>query len=334
MSELHRIAGCENAQLRADALFIHGLGGGAFATWHHGLDKSASWLDWLAQDFPDVAVWSLGYAASPTVWTRLPWPFLRRGPDSGYSMPLQDRADQVLQRMAQYHLGQRPLLLICHSLGGLVAKQMLRTSRDDIENRLVHDIYVNTKAVLFLATPHAGARLASFASAFWALSGATVSLRDLRAHSSLLRDLMNWYRMHAAAAGIDTRTFRESRRTWGVRVVDPTSANCGVGKAIALDANHFSIAKPRDRTSQVYIAAKEQLECILSAQRQPSTAEKVEQERSLLRESPTDPAVTRSLLQNNLLQEGEIERLKAREPEQLALWVDPVCRPSMKGKVP
>ena len=79
-----------------------------------------------------MGVWSLGYAASPTKWARARGWFSARWRDSGHGMALPDRAVQVLDLLVQRGLGQRPLMFICHSLGGLVAKQVLRSSYDAV----------------------------------------------------------------------------------------------------------------------------------------------------------------------------------------------------------
>jgi tetratricopeptide (TPR) repeat protein len=253
LSLLHPICGCENAERKADVVFIHGLGGDAFATWRHGDDETTSWPHWLGQEFPEVGVWSLGYAASPSKWTRwLGW-ISKRFRDAGHGMALPDRALQVLDLMVLRGLGKRPLFFICHSLGGLVAKQILRTSSDAVEER-PRTVFASTRAVLFLATPHAGAALATLADSFRAVFGATVTIQDLRAHDAHLRNLLDWYRNHAVE-GIRTVTYFELRNVKGVTIVSPSSAHPGVGAdPVGLDEDHLSIAKPQ-RNAQVCGAA-------------------------------------------------------------------------------
>ncbi len=136
-------------------VFVHGLGGDAFETWRYGADKSTSWPHLLGEDFPDLGVWSVGFAASPTKWQRLRHPFSKSFRDAGHGMALPDRALEVLNLMAQGGLGERPILFICHSLGGLVVKQILRRSSDAFDQR-EKAIFLHTRAVLFLATPHSG----------------------------------------------------------------------------------------------------------------------------------------------------------------------------------
>jgi tetratricopeptide (TPR) repeat protein len=190
-------------------------------------------------------------------------------------MALPDRAAQVLDLMVERGLGvgERPLFFICHSLGGLVVKQILRTSADDLNGRL-EPVFGNTRAVLFLATPHAGADLPSLATAFRAVFGATVTLQDLRAHDAHLRDLFNWYRNHSAEAGVETACYFEQRSVRGLTIVNATSAHPGVGRdPVGLDEDHLSIAKPESRKSQVYLAATSLLRDYVLAPR-PAAAPK------------------------------------------------------------
>lgn len=238
-------------------VFVHGLGGDVFATWRHGRDESTSWPHWLGQDFPEIGVWSLGYAASPTKWARVLGWVSQRWRDSGHGMALPDRALQVLDAMVQQGLGRRPLLFIGHSLGGLLVKQILRTASDAGPATLKGAVFANTRAVLFLATPHAGAGLASLADSFRLVFGPTVTLQGLKAHDAHLIELLNWYRNHAPPAGIETATYYERRALRGVTIVDPTSSQAGVGAdPVPLDEDHLSIAKPRERDAQVCEAAR------------------------------------------------------------------------------
>ncbi|MBM7866994.1 hypothetical protein GTO89_11115 [Heliobacterium gestii] len=241
-------------------VFVHGLGGDAFDTWRQDKNPETYWPNWVGQEFPEVGVWSLGYAASPTkwarVWSRFCGSFSKSTGDFGYAMSLPDRARQVLDLLVQYGLGKRPIMFICHSLGGLLVKQILRMSFDTAEASTERSIFDNTCAVLFLATPHQGADLATLLKSFRA-AFPTLAIEDLQAHNAHLRDLFEWYRNHAMA-GVQTRTYYEARRIGGFLIVNPTSAHPGVGASpVPLDEDHISIAKPLDRNAQVYVAARD-----------------------------------------------------------------------------
>jgi len=270
MSHLIPISGCEIDTRKADVVFVHGLGGDAHATWRHGVDDSTSWPHWLAEDFPDIGIWSLGYVASPT---RLPWIlrlfgfgwFLRLvgigSQKKGQTMALPDRARQVLDLLIQRGIGQRPLMFICHSMGGLLVKQLLRKAKDNNTDSRMQRLVLETRAVLFLATPHTGAELASFIETLRAIFGSTESIEDLRQDNAHLRDLLDWYRNHAQSLGINTVTYFELQPIRGfLTIVNPTSAHPGVGvDPVGLDEDHISISKPQDRNAQVYGAARDML---------------------------------------------------------------------------
>lgn len=172
-------------------------------------------------------------------------------------MALPDRAWQVLNLVLHKGLGDRPIFLICHSLGGLLAKQLLRKAADTPDKR-AKKLASNVRAILFLATPHAGAELASLFGSFSAILATTVSIDDLRAHDANLRDLGDWFCNHFDNADMWVESYFERRHVEGLLpIVTPTSANCGRGLApIGLDEDHISIAKPENREAQVHHAAR------------------------------------------------------------------------------
>jgi pimeloyl-ACP methyl ester carboxylesterase len=227
----------------ADVIFVHGLGGDPFSTWWFDAEKPKdSWPFWLAEDLTDIAVHCLAYNASPSKWL-------------GSSMPLVDRATNVLTRLEAEGIGGRPLFFVCHSLGGLVVKQVLRSGLE-LGEAGWREIVGNTRGVVFLATPHTGARLADYLGALGKILRLSVSVRELEASAPALRDLNVWYRETAKNSGIETLAMFETRDTHGVRVVDEASADAGQGVPRAIDADHFSICKPQTRSDLVYGAVR------------------------------------------------------------------------------
>ncbi|HOG93914.1 MAG TPA: tetratricopeptide repeat protein, partial [Opitutaceae bacterium] len=141
------------------------------------------------------------------------------------------------------------------SLGGLLAKQILRTSSDSIDPSK-HAVFERTHAVQFLATPHAGAELASLVDAFRRVCRSTVAIEDLRQHDPHLRELYTWYRHHSTPR-IATATYYEMKPVAGFTIVNPTSAHPGVGAdPVASDEDHISIAKPKSTSAQVCETAR------------------------------------------------------------------------------
>ncbi len=239
-------------------------------------------------------------------------------------MALPARGKQALDQMGLEGLGERPLMFICHSLGGLVVKEILRASDDEDARREIRD---NTRAVLFLATPHMGSDLASRLSSFrwrWVF-GATVTLQDLRAHDAHLESLFNWYINNSK--GVQTASYYETRKCRGVMVVKPAFARAGVGPdPIPLGENHISIAKPRESVAQVCLKVNKLIRDYVLTR---TVADKVEDLQNLLdaletagAESVTGPRM-RELLESVLKESKDLkdenERLKSRDAERLEL---------------
>lgn len=113
-NDLIEISGCDNSSRRGDVIFVHGLGGTARGTWHpqEKQDDDNFWCAWLGEDLPDVGIWSLGYEVEPFRW-------------KGNSMPLADRATNSLDLLDSYEIGDRPIIFITHSMGGLLVKQTI-----------------------------------------------------------------------------------------------------------------------------------------------------------------------------------------------------------------
>jgi hypothetical protein len=204
-----------------------------------------SWLDWLGDDIPSIAVWSLTYPADATKWTA-----------DGEGMALPDRAANLIPTMLYYGIGTRGTVFVCHSLGGLVVKQILRHSAEMAIPEWA-SIARSTLGIVFLATPHAGSNLATFVKVL-NVSRPTRNVLALTAHCPHLKELADWYRQNAARLGIETAAYAESRKIRrGIRlitVVTTTSANPGIEGCIttSIDADHLDICKPVSRETDTY----------------------------------------------------------------------------------
>lgn len=254
MSSICQIGSLSALQAKCSAVFLHGLDGDIRDTWSAGPD--VFWPKWLADEIVDLAVYSVGYEASASAWF-------------GTAMPLQDRATNVLALLDNENIAHHPIIFICHSLGGLVVKQMLRNANDFGDEQWIR-IREQTKAIFFLATPHTGAHVATFVGALGRLLlRPSDAIGDLQANTGPLRNLNLWYRNNAPRFRIETRIFYETQSTRGINIVDAGSADLGLQGVtpIPVDADHLSICKPRSRDDLVYKSIKRAIEHLLAGPR-------------------------------------------------------------------
>lgn len=254
MTKLHEISGTSNPARVGDVLFIHGLDGDAFSTWRLSQQPDALWPNWLGSDLPQIGVWSLDYDAASIAW-------------KGTAMPLSDRATNVLAIMDTYDFGSRPLVVIAHSLGGLLFKQMLRHALDFGKPEWKR-IAENTVGIIFLATPHSGSNIANWLDYAGRILRANVTIKDLRAHDPHLRNLNLWFRNNIDALHVKSQVYFERQTVGALLVVDEASADPGIQGVIPvpIDANHITICKPTSIDSLLYRRTKKFINECLSLQ--------------------------------------------------------------------
>ena len=82
---------------------------------------------------------------------------------------------------------ERPLIFICHSLGGLLVKRCLIycKSVSHAQKERLRSVYVSTYAILFLGTPHNGSDLAKWATILKAISAVSLPRKSLHNLSQL-----------------------------------------------------------------------------------------------------------------------------------------------------
>jgi len=269
-----------SGDVMANVVFVHGLGGDNRTTWQSDeKDETTFWPRWLYEDLNAsgsgtslrAGVWSLGYPAE--VFRVL---FLSKDRDDSVPQRARDLIDTLVSR----GLADRPIIFVAHSLGGVLVKQMLRSSSDAGPPRRgdFPKLVLSARLVIFLATPNTGSSMARLAESIPAVSAMVLSgllstvqwlpigrvagalarravqrgpfTKALERGDPYLEDLAAWYRNNAPEIGVETRAYYENTNARNiVIVVDKDSANPGVSgvEAIPLDADHGSICKPKAR---------------------------------------------------------------------------------------
>jgi protein SERAC1 len=244
---------CSNSGGSVDVVFVHGLTGDPSETWKVA-DGTDYWPKWLCKDFPSVTVYSLGYPASIFAqWAKK-------------EMDLHERASNMLEVLAANGIGERPIVFVTHSLGGILAKEILRISREcsDVDWNRVSD---NTRMVVFLATPHTGASLAATVK-FIAPKLSSTHIDLLSNDSGYLSTLNHSYRDWATTSGIRTVSYYEKHKTKNIAlVVSRESSDPGVSntRPVAIDADHVSICKPASRDALIYTSICRHLKIVVQA---------------------------------------------------------------------
>jgi triacylglycerol esterase/lipase EstA (alpha/beta hydrolase family) len=188
--------GMKNPDRVGDVIFVHGLNGDPEKSWSHDGSKAGCWPYWLAEDCPNLGIWSIGYKVASSAW-------------KGSAMPLFDRATNILAELAaEEGLGTKPICFITHSMGGLLVKQMLRNA-DDNTTPEFKKFSNAVRGLIFLATPHTGSDLAKLGTYLNFFLHTTIAVRELESHSSPLRELNLWYRNNAYRLDIKTEVFFE-----------------------------------------------------------------------------------------------------------------------------
>lgn len=260
MTEFQQISGSV-AKSTASVVFLHGLAGDAFSTWTIGNQESHYWPRWLDLNFPSLAVYAVRYDAE----------FI------GHSQYINERALNILASIrVRDNFQTKPFIFICHSLGGLVAKQVVLSCQSDAGINPRHQkILEMFRGIAFYATPHRGARLAALARDIFPGALVGKALSDLAAGSSSI-DIIhtgykNWAEQNSRASHL---AYFETKNTAGAKIVDNVSADPGLPRTtpIALDFNHEEICKFKSCTDERYLQISQFVRDCLCVKYQDNTS--------------------------------------------------------------
>ncbi|XP_063963574.1 protein SERAC1-like [Lytechinus pictus] len=276
--------GRSSEPILADVVFVHGLSGGAFYTWRQGQPTNDDVLpeqpqhpsqppsptedtdgqkdveekkkdnfvwcwpkSWLARDCPHMRIVTVSYDTQITDWAS-------KCPFEGEKHSLAQRSGEMLRKLHDAGVGQRPIIWVTHSMGGLLVKQMLI---DASQSETMAMVMGETKGVVFYSTPHHGSSLAAYSQQAKYLLYPSTEVKELSQDSPVLRNLHGRFRALVQTHQLPVLTFGESLPTnigLSVKtlVVPPLSSNPGCGEFHEMPMDHQNICKPHSRNSLLY----------------------------------------------------------------------------------
>ncbi|KAI1127171.1 hypothetical protein F5Y10DRAFT_266376 [Nemania abortiva] len=216
-----------------DIVAVHGLNridaeGHASDTWRSG-DKL--WLrDFLPAKAPRMRVLLFGYNSNAA--------FSSAG--AGVEEVVQDLLNLIMNSRED---PDRPLIFVCHSLGGLIVKRAIVRIHDDDAYKKIR---VSTSGLAFFGTPHRGSNnagwgdvVAGVARSVLGSTGNTL-IEGLKKDSLFTRVALNTFRLLEPCYKIIS--FYETRTLGSLGlVVEKESATLGL--ALAVDADHSHICR-------------------------------------------------------------------------------------------
>ncbi|XP_030054269.1 protein SERAC1 isoform X2 [Microcaecilia unicolor] len=254
---------CRSSQpVKADVLFVHGLLGAAFKTWRQQdsdatieegdseeeEDYTACWpKTWLAADCPALRIISVEYDTHVSDWKA-------KCPEENYRKSIAYRSNELLRKLKAAGIGDRPIVWISHSMGGLLVKRMLLDASRTPELRAIVE---NTRGITFYSVPHHGSQLAEYSINMRYLLFPSVEVKELSKDSPALKTLNEEFLTLTKDNDFKVLSFAETLPTRigsvvKLHVVPVDSADLGIGDLIPVEVNHLNSCKPKKKDSFIY----------------------------------------------------------------------------------
>lgn len=212
-------------------------------------------MDWLPQEYPNIRIIGLNYETSISEWS-----LNLMCPCEKNKSSLHDRSEELLNALSASNVGRDcPVIWVGHSMGGLVAKSILvqSLSSNDKSKRALAE---NTRAILFLGTPHKGSPVAKLKQHFQLIFSPTIEVKELRENSQhlvhlqqkfeeTLRELPNPIKIVSIAEGCPTNI---TSFKFPLQFVTEESAKLDIGEFYVLNVDHLGLSKPIFRQSFLY----------------------------------------------------------------------------------
>ncbi|XP_049863415.1 protein SERAC1 isoform X3 [Schistocerca gregaria] len=203
--------------------------------------------DWLPKDCPYLRIVGVNYDTTISRWSPT-------CPSEKIKCTLDDRSEEIMEKLKLAGVGQRPVIWVTHSMGGLLVKKILVRAWESGDRNICY----KTKGIAFYSVPHLGSPLAELTQAMQILLWPSVEVQELRKDSPELKSLHQKFLQMLPHLQIQIISFAETKSTLvsplrlQFHFVPVPSADPGVGEIFEIPQDHLCICKPATQHSFLY----------------------------------------------------------------------------------
>ncbi|KAK4882797.1 hypothetical protein RN001_006116 [Aquatica leii] len=206
--------------------------------------------DWLPQDCKNLRILGINYDTSLSMWAQI-------CPNEQRKATIEERSDEFLSKLLAAGVGERPIIWITHSMGGLIVKNLLWKAWGS-GSEVTKKICSNSKAIVFFSTPHIGSRVANLSPPTALLLWPSVEIQELREESvGLIKIHENFLKLTKqiplkVISFVETKSTLVTAMKFNLQFVDARSGNPSIGEYFEVPQDHLGICKPSSRMSFLY----------------------------------------------------------------------------------
>jgi hypothetical protein len=208
--------------------------------------------DWLSMDFHNkINIFGVNYNSILSYWDSANDTNTKNNDNT-----IKRRSNELINQLDLANIGKKPIVWVCHSMGGLILKQML-INLANLPNG--SKIIENTKGIIFYSTPHLGSSLAKRAMHLSLALLPSKEIEDLALNNKYLKKLNEEFVSLTMDKKWKIISFCENLSTYVgynlyVKLVSEASARLptDLSEFIVLDKDHLYICKPDSKDSIIY----------------------------------------------------------------------------------
>jgi hypothetical protein len=226
-----------------DIVAIHGINGHRMKTWTtmSQSGQPVTWIkDFLPHHIPHARVMTFGYDSSVKSSKSV----------ADVGTFANELLEGLLSRRQSSIEQMRPIIFVCHSLGGIVAKKAIIKAH---EGERFENLSSSVRGIMFFGTPHRGSSVATWSTLLANTMSAArlgtatnkVLSRDLQTQSEVLQQISKSFVQRAKSLQLISFYETDKMDYMNCRVVEEDSAVLGFPNevAIAMKGNHKTICR-------------------------------------------------------------------------------------------